>query len=101
MLRHDMERQNRQALAAMALVAAQSVPALAAPRPRPGLCRQDAAQMLAGRQRVSDRRAKRLTGASIVRQISPGDPITMDFRRERVTIETNSATGRIVRAYCG
>jgi hypothetical protein len=89
------------ALAAMALVAAQSAPVIAAPRTQPGLCRQDAAQMLTGKQRVSDRRAKRLTGASIVRQIRPGDPVTMDFRRERVTIETNPATGRIVRASCG
>jgi hypothetical protein len=69
------------ALAALALVAAQSVPVIAAPRAQPGLCRQDAAQMLTGKQRVSDRRAKRLTGASIVRQISPGDPVTMDFRK--------------------
>jgi hypothetical protein len=88
-------------LAAMAIVAAQSAPVIAAPRAQPGLCRQDAAQMLTGKQRVSDRRAKRLTGASIVRQIRPGDPVTMDFRPERVTIETNTATRRIVRAYCG
>lgn len=73
----------------------------AATRGQPGLCRPDAAQALIGKHRVSDRRAKRLTGASLVRQIRPGAPVTMDFRRERVTIETSPRTGRIVRASCG
>ena len=89
------------ALAALALAVAQSVPVIAAPQSQFGVCRQDATQRLTGKHRVSDRRAKRLTGASIVRQIRPGAPVTMDFRRERVTIETNPRTGRTVRAYCG
>lgn len=42
-----------------------------------------------------------LTGATIVRQIKPGNPVTMDFRQERVTIETDEKTGKIVRASCG
>jgi hypothetical protein len=50
---------------------------------------------------VTDAEAKRLTGATIVRQINPGDAVTMDFRQERITIETDRKTGRIVRAYCG
>lgn len=66
-----------------------------------GICRQDAAQVLAGRDRITDDEAKRSTGATIVRQIKPGDPVTMDLRRERVTIETDAATGKIVRAFCG
>ncbi len=67
----------------------------------PGICRRDAADALAGRKRISDARAKRLTGATMVRQIRPGQGITMDYRQERVTIETDPKTGRIVRAYCG
>jgi hypothetical protein len=51
--------------------------------------------------KVTDAEAMRLTGATIVRQIRPGDPVTMDFRPERITIETDGKTGRIVRAYCG
>jgi len=89
------------ALAALTLAATQSATVMAAPRGQPGLCRAEAAQALAGRQRVSDRRAKRLTGASIVRQIKPGSPVTMDYRPERVTIETDPRTRRIVRASCG
>ncbi|WP_245441356.1 I78 family peptidase inhibitor [Neorhizobium tomejilense] len=43
----------------------------------------------------------RLTGATIVRQIRPDQMVTHDFRGNRVTIETDPATGRIVRATCG
>lgn len=68
---------------------------------RPGICNQAAAAALAGKNRISDRRAKRLTGATIVRQIRPGQGVTMDYRRERVTIETHPRTNRIVRAFCG
>lgn len=66
-----------------------------------GVCKREAAEALAGRSKVSDDEAMQLTGATIVRQIKPGDPVTMDFRQERVTIETDEKTGKIVRASCG
>lgn len=69
--------------------------------PKPGLCDRQAAEALAGRDRITDDEAKRLTGATMVRQVKPGDPVTMDFRQERVTIETDPNTGKIVRAVCG
>ena len=56
---------------------------------------------LAGKARVSDAEAQQATGATIVRQIRPGQGVTMDYRKERVTIETDPKTGRIIRAYCG
>lgn len=65
------------------------------------VCRRDKAEGLAGKKRISDARARRITGASIVRQIRPGQAVTMDYRQERVTIETDPKSGRIVRAYCG
>ena len=64
-------------------------------------CRPDAAAALTGKARMSDAEARQATGASIVRQIQPGQPVTMDYRRERVTIETDAASGKIVRAFCG
>lgn len=67
----------------------------------PGLCRRDAADALAGKDRLSDAEARRMTGASVVRQIQPGQGVTMDYRQERVTIETDPKTGKIVRAFCG
>lgn len=67
----------------------------------PSPCRPDAAEALVGRARISDAEARQATGASLVRQIGPGQPVTMDHRRERVTIETDPKTGKIVRASCG
>lgn len=69
--------------------------------PPRGVCNPAAAEALTGKSRISDRRAKRLTGATIVRQIRPGQGVTMDYRRERITIETDPATRKIVRAFCG
>jgi hypothetical protein len=66
-----------------------------------GVCNPAAAGVLTGKPGISDRRAKRLTGATIVRQIKPGQPVTMDYRSERVTIETDPGTRKIVRAFCG
>jgi hypothetical protein len=35
-------------------------------------CRPDAAKALTGKTRLTDKQAKKMTGATIVRQISPG-----------------------------
>lgn len=88
-------------LAALTLAACQSDAQQAPMGGAPGLCRADAAEKLAGKARISDAEAQQATGATIVRQIRPGQGVTMDYRRERVTIETDPKTGRIVRAYCG
>ncbi|MGE4323306.1 MAG: I78 family peptidase inhibitor [Sphingobium sp.] len=66
-----------------------------------GLCRKSAVSALVGQSRINDRAATEFTGAGIVRQIRPGDAVTEDSRRERVTIETDPASGKIVRAWCG
>ncbi|MBB6189935.1 hypothetical protein FHS51_000138 [Sphingobium wenxiniae] len=50
---------------------------------------------------MTDEQAMQKTGATIVRQIAPGQGVTMDYRQERVTIETDPGTGKIVRAACG
>lgn len=87
-------------LAGSAVVAFQA-DAAGAGRVTRGICRPDAAEALKGRARLTDRQARRMTGATIVRQIAPGQGVTMDYRRERVTIETDPRTGKIVRAFCG
>jgi Spy/CpxP family protein refolding chaperone len=91
-------------LAALTLAACQSdaqqAPMSAAPG-LPGACSENAAETLAGKARVSDAEAQQITGATTVRQIRPGQGVTMDYRQERLTIETDPKTGRIVRAYCG
>lgn len=97
-----MTRAHRLAVLTIAFViaAGEFSPSQAA-NPEPGLCNPAAADALAGKNRISNRRAKRLTGATIVRQIKPGQGVTMDYRRERVTIETDPKTRKIVRAFCG
>lgn len=87
------------ATAALVLAVSQSEPVYAAPKH--GVCNRAATEGLIGKRRISDNQAKRLTGATVVRQIKPGQGVTMDYRRERVTIETSPRTGRIVRAFCG
>ena len=64
-------------------------------------CKKEVAETLAVKHKMTDQAAMQLTGATIVRQVKPGDPVTMDFRQERVTIETDATTGKIIRAYCG
>lgn len=66
-----------------------------------GACRADAAEALVGMDRLTDAQAAQETGATIIRQIVPGQGVTMDYRQERVTIETDPRSGRIVRATCG
>ena len=66
-----------------------------------GICDGRAAEALVGTDRITDEQAMQLTGATKVRQIAPGAPVTMDYLPERVTIETDESTSRIVRALCG
>lgn len=66
-----------------------------------GLCRERSIGILAGQTRINDGAAREFTGASIIRQIRPGDPVTEDLRPERATIETDPSTGKIVGAWCG
>lgn len=43
----------------------------------------------------------RQSGAAIVRQIAPGDPVTQDFSEGRVNVETDPDTGLVVKVTCG
>jgi hypothetical protein len=69
--------------------------------PAAGPCKAEAAQGLIGKKKPTDAEAMQLTGAETVRQIQPGDMVTQDFREDRVTIETDPATGLVTRATCG
>lgn len=84
-------------IAALALTACT---AAGQPRAAPSPCSPEGAKDLAGQISQSDAEVMRATGASLVRRLSPRSPMTMDFRRERVTIEVEGH-GRIVRAFCG
>jgi hypothetical protein len=64
-----------------------------------GRCDPEAARALVGKPKPTDEQAEQRTGATLVRQIAPGQPVTHDFRDNRVTLETTS--GRVVGATCG
>ena len=66
-----------------------------------GPCNADAARGLVGQARPTDAEAMRVTNAKSVRQIEPGQMVTQDFREDRVTVETDPSSGRVVAARCG
>ena len=44
-------------------------------------------------------RVKAAVGHDVIRPIRPGQPVTMDYREERLNIEIG-ADGKVVRVYC-
>ncbi len=66
-----------------------------------GRCDPVAAGALVGQPKPTDKEAKERTGATMVRQIAPGQPVTHDFRDNRVTLETDPTSGHVVGATCG
>ncbi|MBN7808949.1 hypothetical protein JZX86_26860 [Agrobacterium rosae] len=64
------------------------------------VCNTDAAQKLVG-QKPTDEEVLLLTKAKSLRRIEPGMMVTHDFRQDRVTIESDPQTGRVVSAKCG
>lgn len=60
----------------------------------------DAARKLVG-QKPTDEEVLLLTKANTLRRIEPGMMVTHDFRGDRVTLESDPKTGRVVSAKCG
>lgn len=89
------------ALPLLAACAAQTTPP-ATDMPAPGTqCNANAAQGLIGRPAdQAAPEAQRLSGARIVRRYRTGDAVTMDFRADRLNVETD-AGGTIVKLSCG
>ena len=79
-----------------------AAPVEAVPVMGEGACNATKAQGLVGRAANNEQGAEalRLTGATALRWIRPGDAVTMDYRTDRLNIELDSAN-RIVRVACG
>lgn len=98
------------ALAAFALIVCGCAgePSVAAAAPRAadgdliGECDAAAVQHLVGRGvgKAPNSLLKQLSGASEIRLIRPGQPITMDYSTGRLNIEIDTEN-RITRLYCG
>lgn len=71
------------------------------PEATPFTCRSGDATRLVGQVNPTEAAIKALTGAGTVRQLGPNQPMTMDYRFDRVTVIKDPATGRILRATCG
>lgn len=81
-----------------ALVAAMPAGGAEAPGTR---CDAGAAAALVGRAAdASLAEAQRLSGARTVRRYATGDAVTMDYRADRLNVETD-AGGTIVKLSCG
>lgn len=80
-------------LAMVLMLAAQDAAApLAGSGPaEPGVCMARAAEVLVGEhyRRHVPTRAKRLSGARVVRVVLPGEMVTQDFREDRLTIRVD------------
>lgn len=64
------------------------------------VCVEDAVQNLVG-QSLSEAEIKEITKATTVRMMKPGQPMTMDYRADRVTVTIDPTTKKISHASCG
>ncbi|AYO54441.1 hemolysin [Acinetobacter wuhouensis] len=68
---------------------------------KPTECVAAEAAKLVGQNDLSEAKIKQLTKATIVRKLAPNQPMTMDYRIERVTVTVDPATKKITNASCG
>ena len=64
-------------------------------------CVPESTAQLVGTTGLSETQIKALTRAEIVRMVAPGQPVTMDYRMNRVTVLVDPKTKIILQASCG
>jgi uncharacterized protein len=64
-------------------------------------CQADKAQKLVGTSGLSDKQILENTQSEIIRRVGPNDPVTMDYRENRITIVVDPTTQKISSAKCG
>lgn len=75
-----------------------------APAPLPAelsQCNPAKTAVLVGTIGATDAQIKQLTGATEVRRLGPNSAATLDFRASRVSVMTDPASQKIIRATCG
>ena len=64
-------------------------------------CIADEAKKLIGQLDRDDAQLKQLTKAENIRRVAPDQPMTMDFRSDRLTLVIDPTNQKIVQASCG
>lgn len=64
-------------------------------------CVADQAAKLVGQTGLTDEQIKQSTKAQVVRRVAPNQPVTMDYREDRVTVSVEPITKIITQATCG
>ena len=64
-------------------------------------CLADEARKLIGQSGLSEEQIKQKTKSEIVRSVGPNQPVTMDYRENRVTVTIDPQTKKISNANCG
>ncbi|MCD2315827.1 hypothetical protein LQ954_06660 [Sphingomonas sp. IC-11] len=87
--------------AAVALAGCTTMDTALPTAPSQGRCNAANVQDFVGKALTAHQaEAKQRAGAAIVRSYETGSPLTMDYREDRLNIETNAA-GTIVKLSCG
>ena len=64
-------------------------------------CDAEEVQKLIGQSGLSDQQIKQKTQSEIVRTVAPNQPVTMDYRENRVTVTIDPSSKKILNASCG
>ena len=64
-------------------------------------CDAEEAQKLIGQSGLSDQQIKQKTQSEIVRTVAPNQPVTIDYRENRVTVTIDPSSKKILNASCG
>lgn len=64
-------------------------------------CVAEQATALIGQSNLTEAQIKQKTSAKMVRLVQPGQPVTMDYREDRVTVTVDPKTNKVVQANCG
>lgn len=64
-------------------------------------CQADKAKTLVGKSGLTDKQILENTQSEIIRRVGPKDPVTMDYRENRITVTVDPITQKITTASCG
>ena len=64
-------------------------------------CVAEQATALIGQSNLTEAQIKQKTSAKMVRLVQSGQPVTMDYREDRVTVTVDPKTNKVVQASCG